>query len=99
MRSTTLLSLCLLVPVLGHAQARGAWTTFGADPQRTGWNKGETELTPENVKNLKLEWSVRLDNQPKALNGLTVPIVRGSLATPRGVKDMVVVGAPRTSCT
>ena len=41
---------------------RGSWTTFGGDPQRTGWNKTETDLTPESVKNLKLEWSVKLDS-------------------------------------
>ena len=55
----------------------------------------ENELTPENVKNLKLEWSVKLESPPKELTGLTVPLVRATVATPRGVKDLVVVAGPR----
>jgi len=70
---------------------RGSWTTFGGDPQRTGWNKTETDLTADNVKNLKLEWSVKLDSEAKALSNLTAPLVRASVATPKGVKDLVIV--------
>lgn len=91
MRFISFCCLFALVPLL-HAQPRGGWNTFGVDAQRTGWNKGETELTPENVKGLKLEWSTKLDIQPKALNGLTPPLARANLATPRGVKDIVIVG-------
>src|SRR2546421_93131 len=36
------------------------WTTFGGDPQRTGWAKDETELTKDNIKKLKLELSLKL---------------------------------------
>jgi outer membrane protein assembly factor BamB len=83
----------LLVPLGAHAQfARAAWNTFGGDAQRTGWNKSETDLTPANVKNLKLEWSVKLPSEPRELNNLTVPVVRADVATPHGVKDIVVVG-------
>ena len=92
MRLATLCSAGLLLPALLQAQfGRGSWTTFGGDPQRTGWNKTETDLTPDNVKDLKLEWSVKLDSEPKALHGLTAPLVRATVATPRGVKDLVVV--------
>ena len=44
------------------------------------------------MKGLKLEWSVKLDSEPKALNGLTAPLVRATVATSKGVKDLVVVG-------
>jgi outer membrane protein assembly factor BamB len=92
MRWVSLISVCLLTAMLSKAQfGRGSWTTFGGDPQRTGWNKTETDLTPDNVKNLKLEWSVRLDSAPKALHGLTAPLVRATAATSKGVKDLVVV--------
>jgi outer membrane protein assembly factor BamB len=90
--ATTLLAL-LALPIFTPGQSgRGSWTTFGGDPQRTGWNKTEPDLTPESVKHLKLEWSVQLDSAPRALNNLTAPLVRASVATPRGVKDMVIVG-------
>lgn len=92
-RFLNLLLAGALAATLSVAQfGRGSWTTFGGDPQRSGWNKTENNLTPENVKNLKLEWSVKLDNEPKALNGLTAPLVRATVATPKGVKDLVVVG-------
>ena len=66
---------------------------FGGDPQRTGWNKTETDLTPESLKRLKLEWSLKLPSEAKALTNLTAPLVRASVATSRGVKDLVVVGS------
>ena len=93
MRIARMLPVLLALPMFAPAQSgRGSWTTFGGDPQRTGWNKTEPDLTRESVKNLKLEWSVKLDSEPKALSNLTAPLVRVSMATPRGVKDLVVVG-------
>ena len=43
------------------------------------------------MKHLKLEWSVKLDSEAKALSNLTAPLVRASIATPKGVKDLVIV--------
>jgi outer membrane protein assembly factor BamB len=92
MRIAILVSALLTLPMMTPAQfGRGSWTTFGGDPQRTGWNKTETDLTPETVKNLKLEWSVQLDSEAKAMTNLTAPLVRASVATPKGVKDLVIV--------
>ena len=87
------LTALLALPVSMTAQfGRGSWLTFGGDAQRTGWNKTESDLTAESVKHLKLEWSVHLDSAPKALNNLTAPLVRAGVATPRGLKDLVIVG-------
>jgi outer membrane protein assembly factor BamB len=84
------------VSVLLSAEAfaqysRGAWTAFGGDPQRTGWNKTETEITPATAPQLKLEWSIKLDNAPLAMHGLTPPIARAQIYTARGVKDLAIV--------
>lgn len=92
MKFAILLAALFLIPLTTPAQyGRGSWTTFGGDPQRTGWNKTEPDLTLDSVKHLKLEWSVKLDSEPKALTNLTAPLVRASVATPRGVKDLVIV--------
>jgi len=92
MRFAILLPVLLALPMMSPAQpGRAGWTTFGGDPQRSGWNKNETDLTPESVKQLKLEWSVKLASEPRALSNLTAPLIRASVATPRGVKDLVVV--------
>jgi outer membrane protein assembly factor BamB len=92
MKFTKLLPVLLALPLASRAQSgRGSWTTFGGDQQRSGWNKGETDLTLESVKHLKLEWSVKLASEPKALSNLTAPLVRANMATPKGVKDVVVL--------
>src|SRR5271156_1865379 len=91
MRIAIFLLALLTFPMLLPAQyGRGSWTTFGGDPQRTGWNKTETDLTLETVKHLKLEWTVHIDSEPKAMSNLTAPLVRASVATPKGVKDLVI---------
>src|ERR1700680_4006449 len=92
MKVPSFLSICLLLCIPSYAQVRRAgWNTYGGDPQRTGWERGESDLTKENVKDLKVEWSVKLDNASKELNSLTVPLVRGPLITQRGFKEVVIV--------
>lgn len=71
---------------------RGQWTTFGHDPQRSGWAKDEQTFSPQNVFRLGLVWKATLPNEPRALNGLTAPLVVGNMATGEGVKALVVVG-------
>ena len=72
--------------------ARAAdWTTFGGDPQRTNWARDESELTKDSLKKLKLEWSLKLDNESRELNALTVPLVHSQVITPRGFKEVVLV--------
>ena len=73
------------------------WLTFSGNPQRTGWAKDETRITKENVKGLRLEWKLQLDNQAKELNGLTVPVIIEDIITPRGFKDVVVVAGSSDS--
>src|ERR1700704_4820558 len=67
------------------------WTTFGGDPQRTGWAKDETDLTKDNIKKLKLEWSLKLDNTSKEMNSLTAPLVHSQIITPHGFKEVVLI--------
>ncbi len=86
----------LLIAVLFTASAlgqysRGVWSAFGGDPQRTGWNKTENEITRESAPKLKLEWSIRLDNAPMALHGLTAPVARAQIYTDKGLLDLVIV--------
>lgn len=71
--------------------AASDWTTFGADPQRSGWAKKEDTLSTANAAKLKLEWSIHLDNQSIELNSLTAPIVQERVITPSGFKDIVYV--------
>lgn len=67
------------------------WLTFGGNPQRTGWAKGETRISKENVKSLGLNWKLKLENEPKELNSLTAAVIVEAAYTPRGVKDIAIV--------
>ena len=54
------------------------WLTWQADPERTGWARGETTLTKANAAKLELKWKAQLDAVPSRVNGystLTDPLV------------------------
>ncbi|HLJ17901.1 MAG TPA: PQQ-binding-like beta-propeller repeat protein [Bryobacteraceae bacterium] len=90
-RSTLLIALTVAL-ALAQRRPSADWLTFGGDPQRSGWAHNETILNKENVKGLKLAWSLKLDNVPLELNSLTVPVVDEKVITPHGFKDLVIVG-------
>lgn len=69
-----------------------SWLTFGGDAQRSGWAKEEATLTKENVKGLQMQWKLKLDNEPKQLNALTVPVVINPVYTNHGSFEYVIVG-------
>jgi outer membrane protein assembly factor BamB len=67
------------------------WLTDGADPQRTAWQRNETILTKDTVKDMKLLWKVKLDNQPRQMHNLFPALIAGSVSTPAGEKEIAVV--------
>ena len=94
MRRSKLLLCFLLCACMAAAQRRPSndWLTFGRDVQRTGWDTAEDSLSPSTVKGLKLEWKIKLDNEPLELNSLTPPVVVEKAITPHGFKDLIIVG-------
>jgi outer membrane protein assembly factor BamB len=97
-----IMPLALVLPIGSFAQSTAAprdWITWGYDQERTGWNRGETVLSKDNVSGLKLKWSAQLSTQPKevALSTLTAPLVVEGVNTPQGRKTLVfVVGSDDT---
>jgi len=70
------------------------WTTDGGDAQRTGWQKDETILTKDNVKNLKLLWKLKTDNVSRALFSFTPALILQNVRAGGVAKEMVYfVGA------
>jgi glucose dehydrogenase len=67
------------------------WVTDGGDNQRTGWAKDEKILTKDNVKNLKLLWTMPTENQPRALHSLMPVLIIGQLNTSSGRKQVGIV--------
>jgi outer membrane protein assembly factor BamB len=93
--------LCLLGcgAVLAQHAASPDWLTWGYDPERTGWNQGETALSKDNVSKLKLLWGTQLSTPPKdvVLATLTAPLVVEGVNTPQGKKNLVfLIGSDDT---
>jgi outer membrane protein assembly factor BamB len=77
---------------LGCAQVPAAdWLTDGADSQRTNWQRDERILTTANVKDMKLLWKIKLDNQPRQMHSLFPPLVVGRVETKNGTKEIAVI--------
>jgi outer membrane protein assembly factor BamB len=92
MSSSNRVLLCalFLTIFLLPAQA-GQWITFGGNPQRDGWARDETIVTPENAKTMKLIWKLQINSPLKEMNSLRAPLVAEGILTAQGHKDIVVV--------
>jgi outer membrane protein assembly factor BamB len=77
---------------LGCALGSGAdWLTDGGDPQRTAWQKDEKILSTASVKDMKLLWKIKLDNEPRQMHALFPPLIVERVNTSRGPKQIAVV--------
>ncbi|HEX3754035.1 MAG TPA: PQQ-binding-like beta-propeller repeat protein [Rhizomicrobium sp.] len=86
---SALMAGALLLPAAAqNSSAPDDWTSWGYDQQRTGWNKGETILTPQNVAHLGLQWSAKLSTpvDVNVLSTVTAPVI---------VQDADVAGGKR----
>ena len=100
----SLLSLLLVFFLFGEVSpAQQAlprdWTTWGYDQEHTGWNRGESSLSKNNVSGLKLLWNTQLSTPPKeiVLSTLTAPLVVEGVSTPQGSRNLVfLLGADDT---
>src|SRR5437899_12130179 len=75
----------------GAQTQKADWLTDGGDPQRTAWQRNETILTKDTVKDMKLLWTVRTDNQPRQMHNLFPPLIAGNVSTPSGDKEIAIV--------
>src|SRR5216683_7934079 len=81
----------LIATVLGCALAPGAdWLTDGGNPERTAWQKAENILTTANVKNMKLLWKIKLDNEPRQMHSLFPPLIVERVTTAGGPKQIAI---------
>ncbi len=79
--------LCLFLFLCAGCSAD--WLTYAHDPQRTGYNPSENQLSPANVGRLSLLWEANLENAPVALSALTAPLVADNVQTGAGPKTLV----------
>jgi outer membrane protein assembly factor BamB len=67
------------------------WLTDGGNPQRTAWQQDEKILTTSNVKNMKLLWKLKLDNEPRQMHNLLPALIVGRVDTSSGPRQIVIV--------
>src|SRR5258706_10929077 len=80
-----------IIAPAAQAPTKADWLTDGGDPQRTAWQRNETILNKDNVKDMKLLWKIKLDNQPRQMHSLFPPLIAGSVATAAGPKEIAIV--------
>lgn len=82
---------CLLLPLLCVSTQAAEWLTNGGDAQRTNWQRDEHVLTKDNVKDLKILWKIKLDNQPREMHSLFPPLIVTGVTTADGVRELAIV--------
>ncbi len=66
------------------------WLTDGGDIERTGWQKNEHILSTTTVKNMKLLWKTKLDNEPRQMHNLLPVLIASNVTTANGPKQIVL---------
>jgi outer membrane protein assembly factor BamB len=82
---------CWALTGLSASAQSGQWTTYGHDPQRSGWANDEAAFSPDNVSAMGLVWKTTVPNEPLAMNGLTAPLVVRAIHTQGGERNLAIV--------
>jgi hypothetical protein len=83
-----LLAALLVIPVWA-----ADWVTHSGTFQRTGWQKDETKISKESVKNLQLLWKIALDTKRRSVYSLYGPLILERAITDRGFKELAFVAS------
>jgi len=83
-----LLLAALLSALLGSA---ADWLTDGGDTYRTAWQRDEKILSPSTVKDMKLLWKIKLDNEARQVHSLLPALIAEKVATADGPKEIAIV--------
>jgi outer membrane protein assembly factor BamB len=67
------------------------WFTHSGDFQRAGWQKDETKISKDTVKNLQLLWKVKLETKQRSVYSLYGPLILERAITDRGFKELAFV--------
>src|SRR5262249_21102216 len=66
------------------------WLTDGYDSKRTAWQRDEKILSAASIKNMKLLWKLKLDNEPRQMHSLFPPLIIGKLETRSGPREVAI---------
>src|SRR6266478_7627926 len=77
---------------IGVAQIRPIdWPFYGGDAQRTGWERGDSRITKDSVKDFQLVLKRKLDTKSRGPYSLAPPVIIGRLISYRGFKELAFV--------
>lgn len=90
MKGMRVLTYVLMAASFCRSGNAADWLTNGGDPQRTNWQRDEHILTKENVKDLKILWKLKFDNQPREMHSLFPPLTVTGVQTSKGVREIAI---------
>lgn len=64
------------------------WPSFGNDARRTGWERSDTRITKDNVKDFELILKRKFAKQKVGARTVTPPVIIGLLISYRGFKEL-----------
>jgi outer membrane protein assembly factor BamB len=85
------LAVVPIIPVIPIAAAD--WLTHSGDLQRSGWQRDETKISKDNVRNLQLLWKIKLDAKQRSVYSLYGPLIVERAITDRGFKELAFVAS------
>jgi outer membrane protein assembly factor BamB len=93
MEKKALLVSCLAVGLSACVWATD-WSSSGGNPERDGWEQGETVLSKDAIAANKIElvFKYKFDNQSVGLDAMNAPVVMERLVTYRGFKPLIFIG-------
>src|ERR1035441_2775159 len=82
-------AMCLAGCCIASPQGRPIdWPSYNNDAQRTGWEKVDTRITKDNVKDFQLVLKRKLEDAATGTQSLTPPVVIGLLISYKGFKEL-----------
>ncbi len=66
------------------------WPSYGGDAQRSGWEKSDSRITKDNIKDFQLVLKRKLSGRSSVL---TAPLIVGNLISYRGFKELALVSS------
>lgn len=78
---------CFAVVRLGGSD----WATHSGNNQRDGWQRDETKITKETLKNLQLLWKVKVEAKQRSVYSLFGPLIVERAITDRGFKELAFI--------
>lgn len=85
------LGCALLMTSAAISQTASEWTTSSGDPARDGWQRADSKLTPESVKNLQLLWKVKVVNKPMGMLTFREPLIISGVKTANGTTTIAIL--------